>query len=827
MAFILKSFYDTLKQTAEKFFDSISPGLSRILKELIENDSSSLICDRKLEETSTEKVMEKVKSLLFFPDSVRDALSAFVKLFYLGRFDNISREQPKAELVASLLTELRAQFLNVPKEVIGVCDENANVVPSSQTDLSEESHLIARRQRHLEVVEADEEDGILAMKALSALAIGNAITMREHFREFQKYIRGSNTALACEALRALSHFYPIVPSDKTAENLETYRLRAFDSLFADVEKLLFQLLLSDEGSDAATHWYNGVRNAVHLVFGLSSEVDYLISRITGKAFWYAKRSADVVLAYADSEGEQETAISYRKRREYLYRKWQQTTERTLMLVGEVIEALIVHITGSFPREMKKVADMNEILRQSSDDPEENYGGFDENRSEIETDFAYESGLFNLRPTHDEDIEIVATIFPDGGAVEPKREPSSEVEPSDDAVQRNTERTASSTSVSDEEKQQENPSTVDDLIRTHLNRLMESSLLKPYTSLGICLTFVVSYMRNSKYPKPIRDAAVRTFSTFLLISPAVAERGAPFLFAVLSSDPDPHIREYLLTSAVDLLHRFPSMMESCALFLYRMASDEDVSVRLTTVLWLTRLLCNDMIKPRGSLSDVALCMITRESRETNRSSGRELAAAANKLFKELSKKGNLLLNVLPDIICRLARYGKEVSMAEFQTLVRRLLEMVGDKPHDIMVEKMCQRFDICSSEEAIKDNEKIAEYFSFFISQLTLSEKSLPKMHSFLPQFAPLLNNDVFFNDLISVIQSFLDSEPNAIARESADDLLRKVNFLHRKSLNEEERKNFLKSIGSADHENAAKGADDEEVAFTFDKCDQPVEYENS
>lgn len=32
-----------------------------------------------------------------------------------------------------------------------------------------------------------------------------------------------------------------------------------------------------------------------------------------------------------------------------------------------------------------------------------------NRSEVETDFAYEEGLFNLRPANDGDIEILAAI----------------------------------------------------------------------------------------------------------------------------------------------------------------------------------------------------------------------------------------------------------------------------------------------------------------------------------------------------------------------------------------------------------------------------------
>ncbi|KAL6737541.1 hypothetical protein Aduo_011173 [Ancylostoma duodenale] len=272
-----------------------------------------------------------------------------------------------------------------------------------------------------------------------------------------------------------------------------------------------------------------------------------------------------------------------------------------------------------------------------------------------------------------------------------------------------------------------------------------------------------------------------------------------------------------------------MMENYALFIYKMANDEDFSVRLTAILYLTHLLCKDILKPRGCLSDVALSMLPSKSFTESGCGGREVAAAACNLFNELSKKGNLLVNVLPDIICRLSRYSEKVPMDAFQALVRRFLSMLGDKSHDVMVEKMCHRFDFCGSEEAIENNENIAHYFSYFISQLNLSEKSLQKMCDFLPHFAPFLDDDVVFNNFSGVVRLFIESEPSPVAKDAADSLLRKMEYLHKKSaLTEAESKKMLKTIGNIDLEIPVKlDAKGDPIVFNFDDCEQPVEYEST
>ncbi len=47
----------------------------------------------------------------------------------------------------------------------------------------------------------------------------------------------------------------------------------------------------------------------------------------------------------------------------------------------------------------------------------------------------------------------------------------------------------------------------------------------------------------------------------------------------------------------------------------------------------------------------------------------LSAMASSLFEELSKKGNTLYNVMPDIISRLSNPSTEVEEEKFQTIMK--------------------------------------------------------------------------------------------------------------------------------------------------------------
>ncbi|PIO69531.1 hypothetical protein TELCIR_08644 [Teladorsagia circumcincta] len=102
-----------------------------------------------------------------------------------------------------------------------------------------------------------------------------------------------------------------------------------------------------------------------------------------------------------------------------------------------------------------------------------------------------------------------------------------------------------------------------------------------------------------------------------------------------------MKEYLLAAGVDVMYRFPAMLESHSLFLFEMPMDADPNVRITSLLYLTYLLTHDVLKPRGTLSDAALCMLNRKrsdgKEEDCSSDEREVTVLATELFREISRK----------------------------------------------------------------------------------------------------------------------------------------------------------------------------------------------
>uniref|UniRef100_A0A183F9F0 USP domain-containing protein n=1 Tax=Heligmosomoides polygyrus TaxID=6339 RepID=A0A183F9F0_HELPZ len=151
----------------------------------------------------------------------------------------------------------------------------------------------------------------------------------------------------------------------------------------------------------------------------------------------------------------------------------------------------------------------------------------------------------------------------------------------------------------------------------------------------------------------------------------------------------------------------------------------------------------------------------------------------------------LVNVLPDLVCRICRWEEQVPLSDFKCLVRKLLSMVEEKPLDVVVEKMCQRFEFCNRREATEHNRHIAYYFSYFISQLILSDSSFYK--------------------------------------HDAEEFLRKMEFLHvRSTLSCEERDRLSRAVGPINLDVPVRlDKEGNPIMFTFADCDEPVEYDDS
>ncbi|KJH47607.1 hypothetical protein DICVIV_06314 [Dictyocaulus viviparus] len=626
--------------------------------------------------------------------------------------------------------------------------------------------------------------------------------MREYLRDFQKCLRSSDVLVACEALLAISY---LVPSSENSidqdDEAYLYHLRAIDSLFPDIENFLFRVILSDDFTVESQYWYNSMRNCVKAIFALSADVDYIISRIVGKAMWYAHRSAQLLVLFKKGPWGTITKEYASARSEYWNITWQRTTERLLMLIGEVIEGILVYIDNYFPKLLERAMSLDEKAAEELEDVIEPYADYNKEHSAVEMDFAYREGLFART------VSSIAKLKTEGNDIATSPELSPDLEKLSDQA--------------DElgEDDSNRPST-EELIRTRTQALLQTRLLHKSGIVGQSLSLVVFFIRCPGIPDGIRDAALRAFSKFLFICPQLTERASPTLFTFICCHPDPNMKEYLLAAGVDIMHRFPAMLENKCLFLFEMPMDADPCVRITALLYLKYLLTHDVLKPRGTLSDTALCLLNRKRADAN-----------NEDDENDEREGNLLVNVLPDLICRICRWEEQVPLSAFKYLVRRLLPMIDDKPLDIVVEKMCQRFQFCTSGEATEHNKHIAYYFSYFISQLPLSETSFYKvdMRDALAYFAQFLEDEIIYRDFAAVVNQFISSTQNLEVKHDAEELLRKIEFLHiRSSLTDEERDEMSRAVGPIDLDVPVKlDKDGNPITFSFADCDEPIEYDDN
>ncbi|KAJ1364786.1 hypothetical protein KIN20_024949 [Parelaphostrongylus tenuis] len=652
-----------------------------------------------------------------------------------------------------------------------------------------------------------------AMVVLSLFARVDPRGMREYLRDFQKCLRSSDVLVACEALHALSYLIPMNDDVSQEDESYLYHLRAIDSLFPDIENFLFRVILSDDDTVDSQYWYVSMRYCVKAVFTLSADIDYMISRILGKAMWYAHRSAQLLVLYKEgnfTEISQECATA---RSEYWNIAWQRTTERLLMLIGEVIEGILVHVDNYFPKLLKRAMTLDEKAAEELEDATEPYADYNKDHSIIEMDFAYREGLFARTVTS------IAKSKVEGGDIT--------------TPELNTEQEKPTDRIPNElgEDDSNRPSS-EELIRTRTQALLQTRLLHKSGVVGHSLSLVVFFIRCSGIPDEIRNAALRAFSKFLLISPQLTERASPTLFTFICCHPNPQMKEYLLAASVDVMHRFPSILENKCLFLFEMPMDADPCVRITALLYLKYLLTHDMLKPRGTLSDTALCLLNRKRADANSEDStneeKEVAVLAMSLFLELSKKGNLLVNVLPDLICRICRCEEQVPLNAFKYIVRRLLPLVDDKPLDNVVEKMCQRFQFCNSGEATERNKHISHYFSYFISQLHLSDTSFYKMRDTLAYFAQFLEDETIYRDFMAVTSQLISNTQSADVKRDAEEMLRKMDFLHvRSSLTDEERDVMSRTVGPINLAVPVKlDRDGMPIMFSFADCDEPVDYDD-
>eukprot|EP00761_Pharyngomonas_kirbyi_P009241 gb/GECH01009257.1/.p1 GENE.gb/GECH01009257.1/~~gb/GECH01009257.1/.p1 ORF type:complete len:1324 (+),score=347.64 gb/GECH01009257.1/:1-3972(+) len=235
---------------------------------------------------------------------------------------------------------------------------------------------------------------------------------------------------------------------------------------------------------------------------------------------------------------------------------------------------------------------------------------------------------------------------------------------------------------------------------------------------------------------LQKCAVLTLCKYMSVSRQFCEENLQLLFSIMADAKECETRANIAVALGDLAARFPNSVEPWTGHFYGYLQDPSPKVRKTTLLVLTHLILNDMIKVKGNISVVALCMEDPEP---------SIVSCARAFFTEWSRKGgntNVIYNILPDTISHLTN-NANVTPEMFERILRFLLSFVTkERQTERLVDKLCNR---------IKNAEPHQwSSLSYCISLLNHSDRSIRRLIEDLKLYKHALADETLYHHLNDV-----------------------------------------------------------------------------
>jgi condensin complex subunit 1 len=115
-----------------------------------------------------------------------------------------------------------------------------------------------------------------------------------------------------------------------------------------------------------------------------------------------------------------------------------------------------------------------------------------------------------------------------------------------------------------------------------------------------IAYVVANESNRYSHALLRETSTLALCRYMSVSSQLCEQYLPLLFTILDRENDENIRTSIIIAIGDLSFRFPNSLEPWTAHLYKRLNDSNIHVRYNTLLVLTHLILNDMIKVKGQV-----------------------------------------------------------------------------------------------------------------------------------------------------------------------------------------------------------------------------------
>lgn len=269
-------------------------------------------------------------------------------------------------------------------------------------------------------------------------------------------------------------------------------------------------------------------------------------------------------------------------------------------------------------------------------------------------------------------------------------------------------------------------------------ICETQLYQPN---GLHAQFLPVFMAVLQQPGQYKDerlqqAAVLCLVRYMAVSARFCEENMPLLMNVLQLSKNVRVKCNIMVGLSDITFRFPNVVQSWTSHIYATLHEPHDEIRMTSVKMLSHLIQHEMIRVKGQISDLAMCIVDKNA---------QIRQITLEFFKVIAQKSNILYNVLPDIISRLS--GAQASLAEeqYHVIMSYVMGLIQkDRQVESLVEKLCLRFRVTQEKRQWRD-------IAFCLSLLTYTEKTIKKLIEHIPNFKDKVQEDEVYDSFKAII----------------------------------------------------------------------------
>ncbi|PXF41618.1 Condensin complex subunit 1 [Gracilariopsis chorda] len=312
-------------------------------------------------------------------------------------------------------------------------------------------------------------------------------------------------------------------------------------------------------------------------------------------------------------------------------------------------------------------------------------------------------------------------------------------------------------------------------------LAEKELVNPSSLLGRYGLLARKLASDNSAKAILQASAVLCLAKLMCVQEKFCEANLRLLFSILASATEPLVRSNAVTALGDLAFRFPNLVEPWSSHIYSSLRDSDEKVRKNTLMTLTHLILNDMIKVKGQIVGLAICILDDDER---------IAELARLFFNELARKAsNAIYNILPDTISCMSKMD-DLSKSGFKTVVSFLVGLMDKEKHgDGMVEKLCHRF---RTSESDRETQELA----YCISILNISERGLKKLSENFKSYSTKLGNDDVYEHISTAVSKCNKQGISSTWIQTIEELQQKIERARAPENDSEGRRQSLQSTSS-------------------------------